>query len=376
MLYRRFGKSNLNLSIFSLGMMHCCHSESNLLEVVKKANLLGINHFETAKSYGKSQQYLGTALEKLQLKREKIVITTKFLPNYNYDQMWQNIEKSLSYLKVNYLDCVAIHGVNTWEHFQWIEDKNHGGMLAILEAKKQGKINHIGFSTHAKLELILATINTDLFDFINLHYYYFFQRNLPAIELAIKKDLGVFIISPADKGGRLYNPPEKLKNLSNVLSPLHFNYLFLLKNPSITTLSLGAAEAKELTYAVEIFESENNFNQLIKEIDFNLKKELSEQLTTDFCQQCYQCLPCPENINIPEILRLRNLTVALDMTEYGQYRYQMLENAGHWFDGKKGDKCTTCGDCLPRCPEKLNIPELLFDSHNRLNGKSRRRLWQ
>ncbi len=376
MLYRRFGKTNLNLSIFSLGMMHCCHCESNLLEVVKKANLLGINHFEIAKSYGKSEAYLGIALEKLQIKREKIVITTKFLPNYNYDQMWQNIEESLLNLKVNYLDCVAIHGVNTWEHFQWIETKNSGGMLAILEAKNQGKIKHIGFSTHGKLELILATINTNLFDFINLHYYYFFQRNLPAIELANKKDLGVFIISPADKGGRLYNPSEKLKKLTNSLSPLNFNYLFLLKNPSITTLSLGAAEPKELTYPAEIFEGQNNFNQLINDIDFNLKKELNEKLKTDFCQQCYECLPCPENINIPEILRLRNLTVGLEMTEYGQYRYQMLENAGHWFDGKKGDKCTTCGDCLPRCPEKLNIPELLFNSHNRLNGKSRRRLWE
>jgi len=98
-------------------------------------------------------------------------------------------------------------------------------------------------------------------------------------------------------------------------------------------------------------------------------------VATDLCRQCYQCLPCPEAINIPEILRLRNLTVAYQMQDYGQYRYGMLENAGHWFPGNKGNKCTDCGDCLPRCPEKLNIPTLLRDADQRLQGKQRRRLW-
>ncbi|MEO0928982.1 MAG: 4Fe-4S dicluster domain-containing protein, partial [Cyanobacteria bacterium J06643_13] len=91
--------------------------------------------------------------------------------------------------------------------------------------------------------------------------------------------------------------------------------------------------------------------------------------------QCYECLPCPEQINIPEVLRLRNLAVAYDMSDYGQYRYGMLENAGHWFPGMKGNKCTDCGDCLPRCPENLDIPNLLRDTHQSLKGKQRRRLW-
>ena len=63
------------------------------------------------------------------------------------------------------------------------------------------------------------------------------------------------------------------------------------------------------------------------------------------------------------------------MQDYGQYRYGMLENAGHWFPGNKGNKCTDCGDCLPRCPENLEIPELLKDAHQRLKGNARRRLW-
>ncbi|MFM7575321.1 MAG: 4Fe-4S dicluster domain-containing protein, partial [Microcystaceae cyanobacterium] len=106
-----------------------------------------------------------------------------------------------------------------------------------------------------------------------------------------------------------------------------------------------------------------------------LDQTQTETLGSDRCRQCYQCLPCPENIAIPDILRLRNLAIAYDMEKFGQYRYQMLENAGHWFPGRRGEHCTDCGDCLPRCPEKLDIPQLLRDSHQRFQGNPRRRLW-
>ena len=112
-------------------------------------------------------------------------------------------------------------------------------MQAVQEAVADGRVRHVGFSTHGPLEVILAAINTDLFEFVNLHYYYFFQRNAPAIQLAAEKDMGVFIISPADKGGRLYTPPQTLKDLCQPFSPLELNYRFLLSDKRITTLSVG-----------------------------------------------------------------------------------------------------------------------------------------
>jgi predicted aldo/keto reductase-like oxidoreductase len=289
--------------------------------------------------------------------------------------MSQWIDESLQRLQLDYIDCVAIHGINTWEHLEWVT-KSNGCFLALRRALEGGKIHHIGFSTHGSLDVILAAIETDLFEFVNLHYYYFFQRNAPAIALASQKDMGIFIISPGDKGGMLYTPSDLLQDLCAPFSPLGLTYRFLLSDDRITTLSTGASHSKHLDSIIPLIDQDSKLTPEERDKLNELEKHLETVLKTDKCSQCYQCLPCPELINIPEILRLRNLAVAYNMNSYGQYRYRMLENAGHWFPGNKGNRCTECGDCLPRCPESLDIPKLLKDSHQRLNGASRRRLWE
>lgn len=376
MQYRRFGKTNLHLSVFSLGTMRYLASFENARRTIQEAVALGINHVETASGYGKSEEYLGEAIKAgLSISREQLRITSKIPPTVDADTMRRCIDKSLENLQLDYLDCLGIHGLNTRQHLDWVRAEN-GCMQAVREAVADGRVRHVGFSTHAPLEVILAAINTDFFEFINLHYYYFFQRNQKAVKLAAEKDMGIFIISPADKGGRLYTPPENLIELTYPFSPLELNYRFLLSDSRITTLSVGAANPEELIEPLKVADRDGELS--LEEISVFEKLEQHQNivLKTEKCSQCYECLPCPENINIPEVLRLRNLTVAYDMEDYGKYRYGMFENAGHWFPGMKGSRCSECGDCLPRCPEELDIPALLRDSHERLKGKEGRRLWE
>src|SRR4028119_826125 len=113
MRYRRFGKTNLPLSVFSLGTMRCLACEEDAHQTVHQAIAQGINHLETASGYGKSEQYLGNVLKAgLPVPREQLYITTKLPPVPNGETMRQWIEESLIRLNLDYLDCLAIHGLN------------------------------------------------------------------------------------------------------------------------------------------------------------------------------------------------------------------------------------------------------------------------
>lgn len=373
MHYRRFGKTELSISVFSLGTMRCLASEETAIQTVERALALGINHIETARGYGSSERYLGAALRS-RVPRETIILTSKVTPSADADETARAIDQSLQTLGVDYLDCLAIHGVNTDEHLRWIESPT-GCMKAVQNAIADGRVRHVGFSTHGPLELILRAIATDQFAFINLHYNLFFQRHAPAIELAHQKDMGIFIISPADKGGLLYTPPERLTQLCAPVSPLALSYRFLLSDRRITTLSVGPAKPAELDTPLQVSDETHPLTPAEQQTLSALEAHQAAALGTDHCRQCFDCLPCPEQINIPEVLRLRNLAIAYDMHAYGTYRYGMFENAGHWFPGNRGNRCTDCGECLPRCPEQLEIPRLLRDAHERLGGTPRRRLW-
>ena len=375
MRYRRFGRTDLPLSVFSLGTMRLA-SESVAIETVQRAIALGINHLETATGYGDSERYLGEALRSdLSIPRAQLYLTSKIPPMLDADAMERTIDQSLERLGVDYLDALAIHGLNTEEHLAWVTAPD-GCMKAVRKAVNDRRVRHVGFSTHGFLELILQAIATDQFEFINLHYTLFFQRNHTALDLAQQKDMGVFIISPADKGGLLYTPSPTLEALCQPVSPLALNYRFLLSDSRITTLSVGAANPAELELPLALADQDGALSVAELAALERLQAQSEKALGSDRCSQCYACLPCPEGIHIPEVLRLRNLATAYDMTQYGEYRYRMFENAGHWFPGNKGNRCTTCGDCLPRCPEALNIPALLQDTHEKLKGAARRRLWE
>jgi predicted aldo/keto reductase-like oxidoreductase len=390
MQYRRFGRTELQMPVFSCGGMRYQYkwqdvpdqeipsdNQLNLENTIRRAIELGINHIETARGYGSSEAQIGRILPKLP--REELIIQTKISPKSDPREFRRQFDQSFQFLNLDYIDLLGIHGINTLELLE--ETIRSGGCLdEARKLQKQGKVRFIGFSTHASTETIIKIIETNQFDYINLHWYYIFQNNWPAIEAAYKHDMGVFIISPSDKGGHLYNPPQKLVDLCSPLSPMVFNDLFCLSHPQVHTLSIGAAKPSDFDEHLKTVELLNKADQILPSIIEKLEAEAIKCLGEEWFKTWRLGLPTyqetPNNINIQIILWLRNLVLAYDMVEFAKARYNLLGNGGHWFPGQKAEKVKQfdLSQCLDKSPYAEKIPDLLADTHLLLQAEAMQRL--
>jgi predicted aldo/keto reductase-like oxidoreductase len=390
MQYRRFGRTELQMPVFSCGGMRYQHSwkdvplddipqknQENLDRTIHGALEVGINHIETARGYGTSEIQLGQILPKLN--RDRMIVQTKVSPTADPAEFRQNLTQSLANLKLETVDLLGLHGINTAEILDWA--LRPGGCMEVArEFQRQGRVRFIGFSTHASTAVIQRAIASNQFDYVNLHWYYINQDNWPAIDLAQRHDLGVFIISPSDKGGHLYDPPVKLVELCDPLSPMVFNDLFCLSHPQVHTLSIGAARPTDFDEHLKTLPLLNDSDRHLMPVLDRLHRHAQTVLGDDWLRTWQMGLPSPDEtpgqINIPAILRLRNLLLAFDMEDYAKARYNMLGNAGHWFPGKKADKVgqVDLSDCLRRSPHADEIPDLLSEAHQRLAGQAMARL--
>jgi len=391
MFYRRFGRTNVQMPVFSCGGMRyqqswndqdpfTAESQKNLEACIHRSLEVGINHIETARGYGTSEEQLGHVLPKLP--RDKMIVQTKIGPEADPKKFNKNFETSMSLLKLDYVDLLALHGINNEERLQWSLRK--GGCLdQALELKKQGRARHVGFSTHGSLKMILDAIEDGRFDYVNLHWYYVNQFNWPAIELATKRDMGVFIISPSDKGGKLYEPSKKLLATTAPLSPIVFNDLWCLSYPQIHTLSIGAARPSDFDEHLKTLSylaPDADLATPLKPIEARLHAELVKSFGEEWVKSWHVGLPewnqTPGEVNIFEILRLRNFAKALDMTEYGKMRYNLLGKADHWFPGNRADNLSGLdfNSVLKNSPFAEQIPAALAEAHELMSGDEVKRL--
>ncbi len=390
MLYRRFGRTELQMPVFSCGGMRYQYkwqdvpqsevprdNQENLEATIRRAVELGINHIETARGYGSSEMQLGQILPKLP--REKLIVQTKIIPTADSQEFLRDFEKSLQYLDLDYVDLLGLHGINNPEFLDYSIRPN-GCLEVAKKLKEQGKVRSIGFSTHASTDMIIQAINTNEFDYVNLHWYYINQANWAAIEAATQHDMGVFIISPSDKGGKLYNPPQKLVNLCAPLSPMVFNDLFCLSHSQVHTISLGAAKPQDFDEHLKTLELLDNPSEVLLPIVTRLEQEAIATLGEDWVNTWHVNLPTfsetPNQVNVPVILWLWNLARAYDLVDYAKMRYNLLGNGSQWFPGNKVDKANPLEllPCLSRSPHADKIPARLAQAHQLFDSEAVQRL--
>jgi predicted aldo/keto reductase-like oxidoreductase len=388
MIYRRFGKTDLAMPVLSFGCMRSMHAwpddpakpipataQQQLTVIVEQALAHGITHIETAQGYGSSERQLGTILPNLP--RRSYLLQTKAPPCADPDQFTTSVLQSLERLRVDRLDLLAIHGINDHRTL-WQSCRKNGCLAAARRLQDRGIVDHIGFSGHAPLEVIRAAAEHEEdggFDYLNLHWYYIFDVNRPAIEAAAARDLGIFIISPTDKGGHLHHPSKPLRELTSPLSPMLFNDFWCLQQPGVCTISVGASAPEQFGEHLRVLPLlEQQSTDLLDDIDDRLRQAMAQATGNERPDAHWLRMPpwdnAPGLINLPMVIWLYNLLRGWGMKEYARTRYRMLGRGSSWVPGNHAGsaaKADFSGISGTTGMTSGELKKLLIKAHRALN---------
>jgi predicted aldo/keto reductase-like oxidoreductase len=397
---RRFGRTELAMPVLSLGGMRFQQSwtdlaaeaidpagQANLRTILERARAAGMHHIETARHYGTSERQLGDLLG--ELPDPERILQTKVPPSADVGRFEAELVTSVERLRLaerrERIDLLSIHGINNAALLE--QTLRPGGCLDVARRwQAEGRVGSIGFSTHAPLPLILEAIASDAFSYINLHWYYIRQDNGPALEAARAHDMGVFLISPTDKGGHLHSPSQRLLELCDPLHPIVFNDLFCLTHPAVHTLSLGAARPSDLDLHLQAVALLPRAAELLPPILARLADARRRALGDAWLNSWSQGLPdwpqTPGQINLPVLLWLHDLLQAWDLEGFCRARYRLLGHGDHWFPGHNADPLDAEVSeaqllaVLGESPWAAEIPGLLRRLRQRLGGAALQRLQQ
>lgn len=333
----RLGKTNLEVNKNGFGALpiqRCNMDES--IEILQKAYANGIDFYDTAHFYTDSEEKLGNAFEDV---RENIYLASKTAAE-TPEAFWSDLETSLKSLKTDYLDLYQFHNIS-------FTPKNDDELFkAMIQAKEDGMINHIGITTH-KITFAHEAIESGLYE--TLQYPFSYLSGSEEIDLVNKcKQLDVGFIAMKAMGGGL------IKNSKA-------SYAFLNQFDNVLPI-WGIQKISELDEFLSYDESTFLNDSLKAEIEKD-KNELGE----DFCRGCGYCMPCPEGIKINTCARMslwvRRFPTEPHLTEEWQ---QIMA---------KSEDCIECYSCVDNCPYELDIPRLLKENYedykNILSGKTK-----
>ena len=302
-------------------------SNEDAVYLIRKAYDAGITFFDTARFYTDSEYKLGEALEGI---RDKVYIATKTGAT-TAEGFWKDLETSLRNLRTDYVDLYQFHNPS----FSPKPRDGSGLYEAILEAKEQGKIRHIGITNH-RLSVAEEAIESGLYETLQFPFCYLSgEKELALVEKCKEKNMG-FIAMKALSGGLITNSAAA--------------YAFLAQYDNVLPI-WGVQREKELDEFISYID---NPPCMTSELKTFIEKE-REDLSGEFCRGCGYCMPCPVGIEINNCARmsllLRRSPSELQLTEEVQAKMKKIED------------CLNCGKCKSKCPYELDTPALLAKNY-------------
>lgn len=377
MQYREFGKTGVKVSILGFGAMRLPilnNDESQIdeekaVEMIRYAIDHGVNYVDSAYPYhrGNSEKVVGKALRDGY--REKVFLATKS-PVWQvekHEDFERFFDEQLGKLQTDHIDMYLMHALNKE---RWEKIKSLRFFEFFERAKSQGKVRFAGFSFHDKYPVFKEIVDGyDGWDFCQIQLNYMdinYQAGLSGLKYAASKGLAVVIMEPL-KGGKLAAFPTKVMNVlkksGKDWSAVEWSFRWLGNSPQVSVILSGMSTLDQVKQNVQIM-SQVTPNSLT-ENDLRLIEEVRKTLESFAvvnCTECGYCMPCPNGVNIPGNFRLYNETVMFEDMERGKGEYK-------WFESQKMSAafCTECGQCLSKCPQKLQIPSLLKKVHKELS---------
>ena len=323
----RFGKTNLMVSKIAFGGIPIeRRSVKDAVEVVRGAIDLGINFIDTANGYTDSEEKIGLAIKGMP--RDSLVIASKSFAR-DKKTFFEHLDLTLKRLGTDYVDIYQHHNMATQADYDKIMGDG-GAFEGMTEAVKAGKIRFPGFSSH-DIPSAIRFMRDGKFAAVQLTFNYVEDEAAnEAIPLAKELDIGFIAMKPFG-GGLLSDAKLSIKYLSQFDS--------IVPDPGIEKLS-------EIEEIVRIYEAGEKFTAEDAAAIEKIKAEMGDV----WCHRCDYCKPCPQDISISNVFSVETFIKRLPLKRALLFSEKNMEAAKN---------CTACGECIPRCPYKLNIPELI-----------------
>ena len=326
MEYRTLGKTGLKISRMGFGGIPIqkidAEGTKNLIGELMRE---GVNFIDTARAYTVSEEYLGFALEGV---REKFVLATKSMARTR-DAMERDIDISLNKLRTDYIDLYQIHNPSARDFEQVME--RGGALEALLEAKKVGKIGHIGVTLHS-VDLFKKAVELPWVETIMFPYNIVETQGEDLIAQCAQRNIGFICMKPL-AGGAIEDADIAMR--------------FIVSNPNVTVVIPGMADTCEIAQNAAAIADTSPLTADEQEKIASIRSILG----TNFCRRCNYCAPCTVGIKISSVFLFEGYYSRYDLKDWATARYAQLE--------KTASDCIGCGVCETRCPYNLPIREML-----------------